>query len=239
MDEGAVGEIVFVDVGLKDFSPENSGLWIKILLSEIRIPTATVVIGLPGAVSIYDTITINSVLVNLTNPNDQQTIINDINTANVPDLLAEITSDAIQLNAVHGSAITVSQNSLGLYSIDAVGDLNTTGSWVPLQILGRHYTNGAAQIFIELPEEKIYRVLTSAVFDFTITTIEAQTSIGSTDITLVINGVSAPDFLHIPVSTIPTTIYGTQPVLIGNRIEIWTTNNMAASDLSIMIAYRN
>ena len=241
MDEGRNGDIILVDTKLTENDPTSVGLWMKLPLTDMRAVRGTVVIGQPGAISTFDTITINTVVVTFTNKNDRDTITDDINTASIPNITAYCLGDVIELIEESGGAITVSENSLGLYSSLPLADLNTNGVWAPLQISGTStYSTNAAQLFIESPEVKSYTVLDFAVFQFTIKSITTKTNSGTADITLQINGENAGGLPTITAgNTRTTTISASDGIVhMGDNVTIVVSNISGAADLSIMITYK-
>jgi hypothetical protein len=246
MDDGRNGDIAIIDTSdAADVDPANIGLWIKVPLTDQRVPIGTITTGTPGATNSTDTIVINSITVTLSEPTNPQQISDDINSAGITDIYSIALGDAIQLRNTANGAITVGDNTLGLSSIGALSTLVTNGVWLPFRIdaTGDYYIR-SAQLYIETPTEKTYPVLQLAVFPFNIQRLVAQTDSGSIDVTIEISGNPITGLTNVPVTSVSTMTNRTgsdNQVQVGDSLTVVTTNNSSATDLSLVIIfeYRN
>lgn len=242
MDDGRNGDMVIIDTSDDvDVDPTNIGMWIKIPLTDQRAPTGTVITGTPGTTNSTDTIVIDSITVSLTDPTSPQQIASDINDAAIANIYATALGGAVQIAYTSGAAITVGENTLGLSSIGALDTLVTAGVWMPMRIDSTgDYLTRTAQLYIEQPTEKTYPILQLAVFPFTVEKLVATTDNGSINVSVQINNVSISGMDSVAVTTVTSTTVHTSTdnvVGIGDSLNLVTTNNSSASDLSVTIIY--
>jgi hypothetical protein len=242
MDEGRNGDIVLIDTNDEGDEMSSVGLWIKVPLGDARAPSGTVVTGLPNTLSTFSTITINSVVVTLSEPDDLSGIATDITAAGITDIISIPAGSAIQVVNTAGGPITIGENSLGLYSLPAVADINTNGVWCPFS-LSRNtgVTSRSIQFFVEVPDAKVYPILQSSGFDFTIVKMTGVTSDGTINATVSINGTPIPGLTEIALSNVPftaNTTDGDRDVSIGDYLSITTDTLVDPANLSISIVYQ-
>lgn len=240
MDEGRVGDVVFIDRStLLHEDLLSFGIWIKLPLTDVRAPTGTIVNGIPGVISpVEDSITINTVLVTYSNKTNLQSIADDINTADIPNVLASVSGGAIQIIETSSGPIEITTNTLGLESSPAVADMELPGAWCPLRV-SAYPKYMAIQLSIESPIDKTYTLLDNAVFSFIVQFITAKTSSGTIDVSVQKNGVSIPGLNNVTVNDTRQTTKATSNIIAryGDTLTLITSNNSNAADLSVTIAY--
>jgi hypothetical protein len=240
MDEGRNGDIVIIDNEISSKDPTSVGLWIKLPLTDQRSPQGTVVTGFPNIFANGDnSITINSVVVTLSNPFDIQAIVDDINIASIPGITAFAIGGAVQLVSVSGGAIDIGPNNLGLISSPALANIETAGVWCPLGITTYKIVSRNVQFFVENPEEKAYPILQSAAFYFTIEHVIAKTTSGTINYTIQINETPIPGLTEITstITQTKTTSIDGNVVNIGDSVYVILSDNNGAADISMTIIY--
>lgn len=244
MDEGRSGDIVIIDNSVdQEHEPTATGVWVKIPSSDSQVSNGTVVVGTPGAISKYPTIIIQGITVTFTDTHNIIKITNDINVAHINNIDVSCTGNAIQLVEITGGSITVSENSLGLYSYPALVDNPAAnGVWRSMHVpLSSALATRSAQFYVENPDNKTYPILQSAAFPFAIQKIIAVTDQGSINVSIQINGVSVDGLDEVTVTDVQQTTLtsGGNIVEIGDFVSLVTDTSNSAKDLSVMLVYQN